>query len=118
MNKKLNRTQYIANKIVELRKSVNLSQYDLACKARVASAALIHIERGDFIPSVMILIKLAEALNVAVSDLIGDSRSPINEGEKILFKTLCDFKRLTESDQKIIEGLISRLIPKKNQRCS
>ncbi len=69
----LEQTQYIADKIIELRKSVGWSQSELARKSCVTSGAISLIEKGDRMPSIAVLRKLANALNVFASDITGDT---------------------------------------------
>lgn len=116
MSSKSNRTEYIANKIIELRDSVSWSQSELARKAGVTSAAISQIEKGDRMPSLIVLRKLAEAFNVPVSELTGDSTSSSNDEAKIFFRKFGDLKNLSETDQQMIQSIIKRLKDEKNNK--
>lgn len=117
MTSNLVKTQYIANKIIELRDSVNWSQSELARKSGVTGAAISQIEKGDRMPSLIVLRKLAEAFNVSVSELTGDSTSSSNDEAQIFFRKFGDLKNLSEADQKMIQSIISRLQDEKNDKC-
>lgn len=116
MSSKSNRTGYIANKIIALRNSVSWSQSELARRAGVTSAAISQIEKGDRMPSLIVLRKLAEAFNVSVSELTGDARSSSNDEARIFFRKFGDLKNLSEADQQIIQSIIQRLKDEKNNK--
>ena len=48
-----------------------MSQKELALKAGVTEAAVSHYLKGDRIPRAAVAVKLAEALNVSVEELMG-----------------------------------------------
>lgn len=102
-------TEYIANKIIELRNSVDWSQSELARKSGVTSSAISQIEKGDRMPSLVVIRKLAEAFNVPVSELTGDSTSSSGAEAQIFFRKFGDIKSLSEADQRMIQSIIKRL---------
>ena len=114
MIKKYTKTQYIANKIIELRNSVGWSQSELSRKAGVTSAAISQLEKGNRMPSLIVIRKLAEAFNVSVSELTGDSTSSSNDEAQIFFRKFGELKNLSEADQKMIQSIIKRLTDEKN----
>lgn len=63
--------QKIAEKIRKIRKDRNISQEELAFKAGLNRAYVEYIERGERKPSVDTLAKLAKALKVKLSELVG-----------------------------------------------
>lgn len=110
---KSNQTKFIANKIIELRESVGWSQSELARQAEVTSAAISQIEKGDRMPSLIVIRKLADALNVSVSELTGDSpisSKSINEEAQVFFRKFGSIKKLSEEDQRLILLIVNRLI--------
>lgn len=118
MNIKAAKTKYIANKIIELRGAVDWSQSELARQAGVTSAAISQIEKGDRMPSLVVLRKLADALNVSTSELTGDSESrPVADEEaQVFFRKFGDIKHLSEADQKMIRSIIKRLKDEENNK--
>lgn len=60
----------IGEKIKELRTKGNLSQAELAERAQISRVAIGNYERGDRIPNVEILNKIANALNINLSELL------------------------------------------------
>jgi len=105
-------TKYISNKIIELRGSIGWSQSELARQTGITSAAISKIEKGDRMPSLVVIRKFAEAFNVSVSDLTGDSTSSSKEisGEaQIFFRKFGDIKNLSDADQKMIQSIVKRL---------
>ena len=103
----------IANKIIELRKSVGWSQSELARQTGVTSAAISQIEKGDRMPSLAVIIKFAESFKVSVSELTGDSTISSNEissEAQVFFRKFGDIKNLSDSDQKIIQAIVKRLM--------
>lgn len=60
----------MANKIAEYRKKLNLTQPQLAEKAKLTSYTLIQrYEKETRVPSVYIAIRIAKALNTTVEEL-------------------------------------------------
>jgi transcriptional regulator with XRE-family HTH domain len=71
----------IGDRVRELRKQQGLTQEDLARAANLTSKAVGELDRGEINdPHVSTLIRVAEALGVTVSDLIGEDR-PVAMGE-------------------------------------
>jgi len=71
----------IGDRVRELRKQQGLTQEDLARAANLTSKAVGELDRGEIHdPHVSTLIRVAEALSVTVSDLIGEDR-PVAMGE-------------------------------------
>ncbi len=59
----------LINKVESHRKSCGLTQVALAQKAEVTRQTIISLEKGDYVPSVALAIKIAEALNTNVESL-------------------------------------------------
>src|SRR5512145_2159483 len=57
-------TKMIGNKIVEARKKLNISQAQLAEKLFISAQAVGKWERGESMPDIITLNKLADILNV------------------------------------------------------
>ncbi|MBI5358654.1 helix-turn-helix domain-containing protein [Candidatus Amesbacteria bacterium] len=50
---------YINNDVFELRKKLNITQEDLAIKMKVSRQTIIAIEKGNYIPSLLLGLKIA-----------------------------------------------------------
>jgi transcriptional regulator with XRE-family HTH domain len=64
----------IGNKIKEYRKKANLTQKELAKKIDKSERMVQKYESNDVIPSIDMIDKLVEALNISWGDLIDDER--------------------------------------------
>jgi transcriptional regulator with XRE-family HTH domain len=62
----------IGNNIAKIRKKKSLSQEDLAGLCEIDRSYLSEIENGHKNMSVIILIKIAKALNIKVGSLVDD----------------------------------------------
>jgi transcriptional regulator with XRE-family HTH domain len=60
----------LGNNIVKLRDKQKLRQIDLATKLNIDDSSVRRIESGRTNPSIITLKKIAEALNVKLSDLL------------------------------------------------
>ena len=57
------------NRLKETRKSLGLSQYQLARLSGLAQSTISHIERGAYIPTIDSAYKIASVLGVRVEEL-------------------------------------------------
>jgi transcriptional regulator with XRE-family HTH domain len=111
MTDRSKKSAYIAKKIKALRESVNWSQAELARNAKVTSAAVSLIEKGDRIPSLEVCRKLAKALNVSTAEITGEtslSSEEINDEAQVFFRQYGDINELSEMDQKLLKAIIKR----------
>lgn len=85
-----------------------LSQLDLAERARLQQAAVSLYESGTRRPSLRNLRRLSEALEVTTDYLIGRSGSPepLPSPDEPLFK---DFECLTTADRELARQLVAQL---------
>jgi len=65
----------IGTKIIELRKTKNWSQADLADKIEVSRVIVGKYERNDALPSVEIAKKMADAFGVSLDFLFGEGQN-------------------------------------------
>lgn len=83
-------TSAIAKRLADLRTARHLSLGDLAERSGVSKSMISKIERGQTNPSAAVLGRLAEALGVGISDLIGahDQHEIIvlRKGEQLAFR--------------------------------
>jgi transcriptional regulator with XRE-family HTH domain len=85
-----------------------LSQLDLAARARLQQAVVSLYESGTRRPSLRNLRKLSEALEVTTDYLVGRSASPepMPSPDEPLFR---DFERLTTADRELARQLVAQL---------
>ena len=61
--------QKLLNNLAELRKSSKLTQQELSERAEVSRKSINAIENGIYVPSTVLALKIARALNCRVEDL-------------------------------------------------
>ena len=61
--------EQVHNQVRELRREAGMTQADLAGKVAVTRQTIIAIERGNYIPSVLLALKLARAFNISVETI-------------------------------------------------
>ncbi len=66
-----NTSKQIAKNLKRLRRQRNLTQEELARKSKIATNTLARLERAEHTASTNTLEKLAKALKVKVSDILG-----------------------------------------------
>ncbi len=59
----------MANRLKELRAKHGLTQEDLAKKVGVTRQTIISIEKGEYVPSLLLGMKLAKVLEIPVEQL-------------------------------------------------
>ena len=59
----------IINKVREKRKEQHLTQKDLANKVGVTRKTILSLEKGSYIPSLLLAMDLASALNIKIDQL-------------------------------------------------
>ncbi|QIK52744.1 helix-turn-helix transcriptional regulator [Jeotgalibaca porci] len=57
------------NKVREKRKEQHLTQEDLANKVGVTRKTILSLEKGSYIPSLLLAMDLASALNIKIDQL-------------------------------------------------
>jgi transcriptional regulator with XRE-family HTH domain len=66
--------QVFGKRVRELRKERGLSQVELAAKVGIDRSYMGFLERGERNPSLEVIAKIAEALNVAPDELLKKSK--------------------------------------------
>lgn len=61
--------EYISNEVNRLRTSKNVTQEELADKLRVSRQTIIAIEKGNYTPSVLLAIKIANFFKLPVEQI-------------------------------------------------
>ncbi|MBW2494780.1 MAG: helix-turn-helix transcriptional regulator [Deltaproteobacteria bacterium] len=92
-----------------------LSQLDLARRAKLQQAAVSHYESGARRPSLRNLRRLSEALEVTTDFLVGRSDDPAQPPttDDPLFR---DFGRLTIADRELARQLVAQLARRSESR--
>ncbi len=72
-------TQIIGNKIAELRKKNNMTQFELADKLGISFQAVSNWERGNSMPDISKLPQIAELFNTTIYNIIGKPNRVLNE---------------------------------------
>jgi len=93
----------------DAREMRDLSQLELAERARLQQAAISHYESGSRRPSLQNLKRLSEALEVTTDYLVGRSESAESTptSDEPLFR---DFERLTTADRELARQLVAQLV--------
>lgn len=65
--------EYIVNQVNRLRTQKNVTQEDLAQKLQVSRQTIIAIEKGNYTPSVLLALKIAEFFKLPVEDIFNIS---------------------------------------------
>lgn len=95
-------------RLQELRDERDLSQEELAKKAKLQSTAISHFETGARKPSFDNLRKLADALETTVDFLMGRTNTPdaaLTAGDQ-LYR---DFEKLTDHDREFAREFMATL---------
>ena len=71
--------QTVANNIAQLRKSKGLTQLELAERLNYSDKAVSKWERGEGLPDVLVLSKMAEIFDVTLAELVdGKTKKPLS----------------------------------------
>lgn len=96
----LDKYDYIGKCITSLRKAKNWSQEDLASKVDTSRVMIGKYERGDNLPSLEAIAKMAKTLDVSVDFLIGEETNASYDKEMI--KRPDDIEALPKEEKKRI----------------
>ena len=94
-----------AKRLLKAREMRELTQAQLAAKAKLPSGTISHFENGVRKPSFDNLVKLAEALAVSTDYLLGREAEPTGAGEEIaaLFR---DISKVSDADREFIRDIV------------
>lgn len=98
----------IGEQITQLRKQNNLSQEELAKRAKVSRTIIGNYERNANTPSIEVLIKLARVFNVSVDYIIGEGQ--LSALDKDVLKRIEDIEELDPETKKHLFFLIDNVI--------
>jgi transcriptional regulator with XRE-family HTH domain len=110
----------IGDRLKEYRKGLAMSQADLARKSSVSAAYVSELESGlGKRPSGEILLRLANALEVTIADLLGQDIRPGDGDPPVLDSSLLEFakeRRLPRSDVEMLASIRFRGDPPRTSR--
>jgi transcriptional regulator with XRE-family HTH domain len=108
MEKKAKPLRIFPRRLRAAREMRELSQLELAERARLQQGAVSLYEGGARRPSLQNLRRLSEALEVTTDYLVGRSKSPeaLPSPDEPLFR---DFERLTTADRELARQLVAQL---------
>ncbi|WP_085301391.1 helix-turn-helix domain-containing protein [Colwellia polaris] len=112
MTSKQEQAKTISSNIKELRGKIDWNQSKLAQEAGITGAALSKIEQGERVPTIVVLKKIASALNVEVHELTGEQpveRSEQEERNLEFYRKFKSINDLDDKDQQLLLEMAERL---------
>ncbi len=106
MSKSIDRPEEFPARLRAARDLRQLTQADLAEKAKMPSTSISHLEAGSRKPSFDNLRRLASALEVSTDYLLGRVEMENDYSPDTLYR---DIQNLTESDREIIRSFAATL---------
>ena len=77
----------VAGNLVKYRKANNLTQMELSEKLQYSDKNISKWERGDSLPDIVILNKLASLYGITVNDFLSESDADVKKGSKVKVKS-------------------------------
>lgn len=108
--------EFLNNNIKYLRNKNGLSQQGLADKIGIDRSTISRIENNEIETTIDNAIKIAEALNVTLYDLVGrdlrlpNSNTPSIEGKHEEYKKILKEKGLMDDEENIDEESLNKLL--------
>ena len=99
----------LGNKITELRKLKNLSQSQLAKNIEVSREIIGRYERNDATPSIDVAKRIAEALDVSLDYLVGNSEQKLDTDTR---NKIQEINKLKPEDKKMVFTFLDAFITK------
>ena len=114
VGEKMESKNIFAKRLLETRNKLDLSQEELAKRAKLQPTAVSHFETGTRKPSFDNLRRLADALEVTSDYLLGRTDDPggVMEGDK-LYR---DYKNLTANEREIARDFMATLAKRSKER--
>ena len=98
----------IGERIMQLRKQLNISQLELANMAEVSRTIIGNYERNTNTPSIEVLLKIAKVFNVSVDFLVGEGQ--LSTFDKDLLKRIEDIELLDTDTKQHLFFLMDNVI--------
>jgi len=99
----------LGSRITELRKLKNWSQSQLAKNIEVSREIVGRYERNDAIPSIEVAKRVAEALDVSLDYLVGNSEEKM---DKTTRNKIHEINKLNADDKKMVYSFLDAFITK------
>lgn len=101
----------LGNRIRQLRNDIPMSQEQLAFKAGIATSFLGEIERNVKKPSIDSIEKIANALDISLSELFNYNIDNLKDSDQLyLDKTILEMKNCSQLEQEALYRLIKNAI--------
>jgi len=104
-----------AEKLKKIRKNKNVSQIELSEKIGISPNHFSRLETGKYMPSIPVLVKIAQALEVTIDYLVNGMDEDIPEIQiknKSLLEKVKLIDNLDEEDQRAIIRIIDSMLTK------
>ena len=98
-------TKSIGDKILELRKSLSLTQEKLGEQLGISNQAVSKWENGDSMPDILILPKLCEILGITIDALL-EAEKPISRDRESVLMAFRDYALETGASKALLEAFI------------
>jgi transcriptional regulator with XRE-family HTH domain len=104
----------LGERIKELRKEVGWSQGELADKVGTDARQISRYENGRITPSLDVLARIAEALNISIDHLVFEDipRRPLHSAENLLGDHLANVGELSSEDLSALMSVLDGLVAK------
>ncbi|HCG8411080.1 TPA: helix-turn-helix domain-containing protein [Vibrio parahaemolyticus] len=114
MTNKQQQAALITRNIKRMRDELGWTQAKLASEAGITAAALSKIEKGEGrIPTIVVLRKIASALNVKPYEITGeDTLEDSNDKTIEFYRRWRELDDLSEDDQEILRNMMERFTKK------
>ncbi len=100
----------IGSRIRNLRLSKHLSQEKVALRACITTAYLGQIEREEKNPTVKLVEKIANVLEISLSDLFSDQSVNSKKDDEFVENIIFEIKQLSEKEKKEILNIIKSIV--------
>lgn len=104
----------IGNRIRSLRLKHNLSQEQLALRADITTAYLGQIERDEKNPTIKLIEKIANALNLSLSELFSDQKIDNEDSDEIINNIIFELSDLSIEEKQEILQIIKHVLKLKS----
>lgn len=108
---------YYGERIRTLRKECGFSQEQLALRAEITTSYLGLIERGQANPSIGLLEKICEVLNVSIVDIFTNSNTNVLGIDSVSMQLLHQLSGKTDKEKEIILGIIKSIFRLQESGC-
>lgn len=98
----------LANTLLQLRKKTGISREDLAASVGTSGAIIGRYERGEITPSVKVATRIAEALEVSLDYLAGNTTVLVKDKKMLYRLELLD--KISDTDREAILRVVDSFL--------